>query len=230
MSFDILAPHYRWMEWVLAGEKLQRCRTKFLGDIPAPRNILLLGEGPGRGLVECCRRFGRARITCVDGSPRMLTQARRQLQRDGLSADRVTFVRADALSWTPAGEAYDLICTNFFLDCFRPDQLARLVSQIARAATPEANWLIADFQVPARGLRRLRGRLIVALMYGFFRALTGLTAKQLTAPAPYLIRAGFNLRRRSESEWGLLQSDWWCLGYQSPLTLAVDAVTTDILP
>ena len=29
-SFDLLAPHYRWMEFVLAGRKLQECRTVFL--------------------------------------------------------------------------------------------------------------------------------------------------------------------------------------------------------
>src|SRR5712671_6722984 len=56
VNFDVLARHYRWMELVLAGEKLQRCRTAFLGEIPAARNILLLGEGHGRCLVECCRR------------------------------------------------------------------------------------------------------------------------------------------------------------------------------
>ena len=27
MSFDRLAPHYTWMEAVLAGPRLQRCRT-----------------------------------------------------------------------------------------------------------------------------------------------------------------------------------------------------------
>src|SRR5439155_22241467 len=34
MSFDTLAPHYRWMEFILAGKKLQRCRTAFLDEIP----------------------------------------------------------------------------------------------------------------------------------------------------------------------------------------------------
>jgi len=36
-NFDFLAAHYRWMEWVLAGRKLQRCREAFLGSIPPPR-------------------------------------------------------------------------------------------------------------------------------------------------------------------------------------------------
>src|ERR1041385_77794 len=50
MSFDALAPHYLWMEWLLAGRKLQRCRTAFLDEARAARDILLLGEGNGRFL------------------------------------------------------------------------------------------------------------------------------------------------------------------------------------
>ena len=52
MSFDHLAPHYRWMEWLLAGSKPQRCRTTFLDTLPTARHALLLGEGNGRFLRE----------------------------------------------------------------------------------------------------------------------------------------------------------------------------------
>lgn len=209
MSFDILAPHYRWMECVLAGEKLQRCRTAFLGRVTAARKVLILGEGPGRFLVECRRRLPCARIACVDASERMLAQARRRLPGCRPDANHVTFIHADALEWTPTGGGYDLIVTNFFLDCFRPDQLERMISRLARAAAPDANWLIADFKMPPAGLRRVRGRLILWAMYAFFRAMTRLPARELTAPDSFLERAGFYLHQRVESEWGLLHSDWW---------------------
>ncbi len=76
MSFDRLAPWYRWMELLCAGQKLQRGRIAFLGQIPPPRHILLPGEGHGRTLRECRRRFPEARITCVDASAGMIAQAR----------------------------------------------------------------------------------------------------------------------------------------------------------
>ncbi len=209
MSFDILAPHYRWMEFVLAGEKLQRCRTAFLDEILTARNILLLGEGHGRCLVECRRRFPDARITCVDSSEPMLDQARRRLIRHDLETNRVEFVHADVLHWTPAGHTYDLIVTNFFLDCFRAEQLEQIISRLTVATTPDANWLIADFQTASTGLKRIRSRVILWTMYAFFRAVTRLPAKKLTEPDSYLERAGFALHRRTETEWGLLLSDWW---------------------
>lgn len=209
MSFDILAPHYRWMEFVLAGEKLQRCRTAFLDEIPVARNILLLGEGHGRCLPECRRRFPGARITCVDSSAAMLDQARRRLIRHELDTSLVEFVHADVLHWEPASQPYDLIVTHFFIDCFRSDQLERMIAGLGAATTPDASWLIADFQNAPSGLRRIRTRMILWAMYAFFRRVTRLPAQSLTKPDPYLERAGFALHRRTETEWGLLHSDWW---------------------
>jgi Methyltransferase domain len=209
MSFDTLAPHYRWMEFVLAGEKLQRGRTAFLDEIPVVRNILLVGEGPGRSLLECRRRFGNSPITCLDASKAMLDQARRQLNRRNHGVAPVKFLQADILDWQPGAEIYDLIVTNFFLDCFRADQLLRIISKLGAAAASDAHWLIADFQMPAAGLRRIRSRLILWMMYAFFRTATDLPARRLTAPDLLLERTGFTLHRRIESEWGLLHSDWW---------------------
>ncbi len=209
MSFDTLAPHYRWMESILAGNKLHRCRTAFLDDLPTARNILLLGEGHGRSLVECRRRFPNAHLTCVDASARMLDQARRNLARHKLTTARVAFIHADALHWSPPAASNDLIVTNFFLDCFRAEQVEQIVAHLATAATPEANWLLADFQLPPAGWRRLRSRLIIGSLYTFFRVMTQLPARKLTPPDLFLERAGFRLQRRRESEWGLLHSDWW---------------------
>jgi ubiquinone/menaquinone biosynthesis C-methylase UbiE len=209
MSFDLLAPHYRWMEFILAGEKLQRCRTAFLEELPLARNILLVGEGHGRCLIECRRRFPTAQITCVDASEPMLVQARRQLTRHHPETIRVSFIHADVLNWTPTGADYDLIVTNFFFDCFRADQLEQIIARIAAATSPDANWLIADFQTAPAGWQRIRSRIILWTMYAFFRATTRLPARRLTAPDSYLERAGFARHRHTETEWGLLHSAWW---------------------
>jgi len=209
MSFDNLAPYYRWMEFIFAGGKMHRCRMAFLDQIPQPKNILLLGEGHGRGLVECCRRFADAQITCVDASEQMLVQARRQLARHNLKTSRVEFIHADILNWLPSGKTYDLIVTNFFLDCFTPEQLVRMIPQIASSSARNANWLVADFQIPSTGWRRVRSRLIIWTLYVFFRLTTRLAAHALTKPDSLLEKAGFTLHRRIKNEWGLLHSDWW---------------------
>jgi ubiquinone/menaquinone biosynthesis C-methylase UbiE len=217
MSFDPLARHYRWMELLLAGNKLQRCRTAFLNRVGNAQNILIAGEGNGRFLVECRRKFPAARIIAVDASARMLAAARDRLQRSGLDSDGVQFIHADALNWKHEGAAHDLIVTHFFLDCFPRQQLEQVVANLARSAAPGASWLLADFQVPVRGLRRYRALVIHALMYAFFRVATRLPARRLVPPDDFLKARNFVLQEQRTNEWGLLRSDLWKhTGHHSP--------------
>lgn len=212
MSFDVLAPYYLWMERLSAGGKLQSCRTAFLEMIPTPSSALLLGEGNGRFLAAFCRKFPESYITCVDASARMLDEARRWLLREGLDTKRIRFMQADVLDWTPSVNVYDLVVTHFFFDCFTEDQLQKLLPVIARAAKPQAQWLMADFKMAESGLKRLRSRVILSMLYAFFRCMTGLSASAITPLDPYLLASGFTLKQRRETDWGLLHSDWWSRG------------------
>lgn len=208
-GFDWLAPHYRWMECVLAGPKLQRCRTAFLHSIPAPCNALLLGEGNGRFLIELIRVFPNARFTCVDASARMLDRARARLRARGLDVAAGQFLRANILDWAPPSAQFDLIVSHFFLDCFRPAELEQLIPRLSSAAVPGARWLLADFRQPPSGPAKWRARAILESMYLFFRVAAGLSAARLTPPDALLERHGFTLRDRRLFEWGLLHSDLW---------------------
>ena len=211
MSFDLLAPHYRWMEAVCAAGQLQRCRTALLGAIPAPQQVLVYGEGNGRFLVELCRRFPAVRVTVVEASAVMIDLARARLQRAGLAGAQVAFIHADALTWQPPEGAFDLIVTCFFLDCFREDQLQHLVPAIANAATADAHWLHADFQIAPTGLMRMCSRVIVKFLYVFFRCVTRLPAHELVDVAPCLSAVGFTRLQRREFILGLLFCDLWKL-------------------
>ena len=207
MSFDTLAPYYRTMEWLTAGGVLQRCRTTFLVEAKNSRRALLLGEGPGRFLGELLQTNPRVEVTCVERSPRMIEEARKRLNESELA--RVQFVQADALTWQPPRDKFDLVVTNFFLDCFRREELAALVARIAESATKDARWLLADFREPESGWRRWRGRAALALMYGFFRVATGLSASRLTPPDGFLETGGFHLASRRLANFGLVHSDLW---------------------
>ena len=204
MGFDRLAPFYRVMEMLGAGGKLQHCRLRFLGEIPAPRAILIAGEGHGRFLPECVRRFPEAHVTVVDSSRRMLAISRRKVR-----SSRVDFVHADFLDLVGPSARYDLVVTHFFLDCFPEDELAVVVAKLGRMATPEAHWLLADFEVAPGGAARWRSRLIVAALYRFFRSVTGIHATRLVPPEIMLDKAGFSRHSRETSDWGLLKSEWW---------------------
>ena len=208
-NFDWLAPHYPWMESILAGPKLQRCRAAFLDALPVPKRALIVGQGHGRFVTELLQKYPEAQCTCIDSSRRMLDVTRRRLESLGISAEGVEFVHANILDWKGPQGAYDLVVTHFVLDCFRPEQLARVLPLLAGAATPQARWLLADFQEPAGGLAKWRARAILEMMYLFFRWATSLPASELTPPDALLTQCGFQLRERQVFEWGLLHSDLW---------------------
>lgn len=209
MSFDTLAPIYRPLEAVLAGGTLQQCRTSFLAAAADRQRALLLGEGPGRFLVELVRSHPLIEVTCVERSPAMIQEAKGCLRLEGMDISRIDFQQTDALNWEPSGRGFNLIVTHFFLDCFRPQELGPLVAKLASAAETKAAWLLGDFCIPERGWRRTRARLIHMAMYAFFRTTTGLAARRLTPPDPYLHAAGFRLQSRRLFNQGLIHSDLW---------------------
>jgi len=123
--------------------------------------------------------------------------------------NRISFLQADIRSWQAASQNFDLLVTNFFLDCFNADELDRVIPAVTSTATKDAHWLISDFNIPSRGFAKWRAAIIVGGLYRFFRFAAGLSARQLISPQPWLERAGFRLHRRREIDLGLLRSDWW---------------------
>lgn len=209
MNFDRLAAHYHWLETLCAGSLMQRCRTAFLSRTKHCRRALLVGEGTGKFLVALLRANPRIQITCVEHCAGMIAQTRQRLAIAKLDGSRVEFKQVDARHWVPPVEKFDLIVTHFFLDCFRAEQLQALVPRLAAGATADATWLLADFCVPERGWRRWRAKIILALLYTFFRLTTSLSARRLTPPDSFLTQAGFNLADRRSASFGFAHSDYW---------------------
>ena len=209
MNFDRLAAHYHWMEKIFAGELMQRCRTTFLAHTKDRRHALLVGEGPGKFLVELLRANPQIQITCVEQCEGMIQQARQRLASEQLDEARVSFQQMDVLVWIPPAGKFDLVVTNFFLDCFSAEQLQKLIPRLAGSATTEAIWLLADFRVPERGWRRWRASAILASLYLFFKLMTSLSANWLTPPDNFLAKAGFKLSDRRLLSFGFAHADLW---------------------
>ena len=210
MSFDRVAPHYRWLETITFGTTLQRARTFFVGEATRAKRVLIVGEGNGRFLLELLRDAEGAQIDCVDSSAAMLDLARQRLARHHPDAiGRVRFIRSTLEDWPLPDCRYDLIVTHFVLDCFPPQPLEAVVAKLAHAATPAANWLLADFDYPATPARRLHARLWIAAMYLFFRTVAGIEARSLVDPSLLLQSHGFVCRQRKEFCRGMVKTEVW---------------------
>ncbi|MDB6114231.1 MAG: Methyltransferase type 12 [Lacunisphaera sp.] len=208
MNFDLLAPHYDWMETLTAGGRLQQARTTWLDELDGQRRILSAGEGHGRFAEACATRFPNAAITCVESSKTMLARAQR---RTRAIRGQFRWHCGDLLRWQPE-EKFDAVVTCFFLDCFPPGILTEVVAKLAACAAEDALWIVVDFNIPPRGLRRWRARAVHALMYAFFRRVAALPARRLTPPDELLRAHSFVLVGRREFEWGLIRADLWRRG------------------
>lgn len=210
MSFDTLAPWYRTLEWIAFRDALQRCRVACLGEIAAPRRALIVGEGNGRFLCELLRLHPGVEVDCIDVSQKMLQLARKHAEDEhGHLEKRIRFLHHDITSWNLAERHYDLVVTPFVLDCFPETTLNGIVRKLARAATDDASWLLADFCVPSNGRARLRARGWLAAMYLFFRVSAGIDASELIDPAPFMRAEGFALARQHLFREGMLKSEVW---------------------
>jgi ubiquinone/menaquinone biosynthesis C-methylase UbiE len=210
VSFDAVAPWYRTLERMAFGGDLQRSRVACLDEITAPKRALIVGEGDGRFLCELLRIHPGVEVDCVDASQRMLELAQKRVDEElGDRERRVRFLQHDITSWNPPEHHYDLIVTHFVLDCFPEMELSGVISKLARAATNDANWLLADFRVPRDGMARFRARVWLAAMYLFFRVTARIPANELIDPTPFMESGGFVLTRQHLFRKGMLKSEFW---------------------
>lgn len=200
MSFDFVAPFYRWLETLVFGQQLQAARSAFVRQIGGAQRALVVGDGDGRFLAELVRVQPELDVDYLDASARMLESARARV-----GSERVQFVHADLLEATLPEARYDLVATHFFLDCFAEAGLREVVEKLSGSATDDAIWLVADF----RETRRWFGRLLLATMYLFFRAVAGIEARRLVDYEPLLRAAGFGLTNETISPNELVRSQRW---------------------
>ena len=203
MNCDPIARWYRYGEYLTLGRALENRRREYLDQTAEAKRVLLLGDGDGRFTAEFLKSNRAAQVDSIDLSQNMLQLAARRIAALPFPTPGVRLLRADALT-LPFEGAYDLIITHFFLDCLSDAQIQELVKRIARAATPDAKWIISEFRTP-----NLAGRLLVKALYFSFRLLTGLRINRLPNYSQPLAAHGFKQIGSKTSLFGVLISELW---------------------
>ncbi len=208
-GFDRLAPWYQWLERISYGPYLQWCRTALLPHLLESKSVLILGDGDGRFLEAFLKVNPHALVDSYDISPAMLTLARRRIAKIPGAIERVTIHLADVRTANYPGGKYDLIVTNFVLDCFPKAELEALIAKLIPSLTPQCQWLIGDFALPPSNPARLLARIALWGMYQFFRIVTDLAARQLVDPEPILVQARFSCTHVQTRLNGFLRATLW---------------------
>ena len=118
----------------------------------------------------------------------------------------MSFLCADAVTFTPETGRHDAVTTLFFLDCFDGATASGIVSRVSAALRPDALWAFADFVLPKGRLARLRARVWLGILYAFFRWETGLRVSELPPSEEILAREGWRRVDSVDLQWGLVRS------------------------
>jgi ubiquinone/menaquinone biosynthesis C-methylase UbiE len=188
-NFDFVAAFYPLLEQLVFGSTLSRARSFFIAQAAQGKNVLLIGEGNGRFLLETVMQTSTPAFTVVDSSARMLSAAARRAARIEC-CPKIEFFHADILDWQPALAHYDRIVTHFVLDLYRPYSMRRIIEKISRLATEDALWINVDF---SNANQRLCQSLLMWAQYRFFRICAGIEAPRLFDSGDYFREAGWQI-------------------------------------
>lgn len=209
-NFDSLARSYRWMEYFSCGRILERCRFHFLMRCSHARHALVLGDGDGRFTARFLAANPTVQVDAVDASPAMLAVLRERVRQSCQNADtRLHTIHADLRRFTPTGKDYDLVISHFFLDCLTDSDVTALIARLSTRMSPDAIWLVSEFDVPENGWRRSAARMVIRSLYYAFFILTGLRVRHLPNHTKAFEDNGFYLVEKAASLGGMLIAEVW---------------------
>ncbi len=167
-KFDTIAKYYNFLEILAFGRILYGTRIYLLNRTSNPLNILLVGEGTGCFLKYLVNCYPKSSITILDSSNRMIKimQGHNEISK----VQNITILQQDYFKHAPAIK-YDLIFTNFFLDCFKSSDVLEIVGKIRLMLNGTGEWRDVDFTMPHRRnlLNYNYHQLIFKVLYNSFR-------------------------------------------------------------
>lgn len=204
-GFDLLAPVYDLLAFIVFGRTLRRAQTGLLDELRSARTVLVVGGGTGF-LLEAILARTEARVLHLDLSAGMVRRARRRLERRRpQDLGRVLFVRGD-LRGLPLAGSFDAICTPFVLDLLDASAVLRAVRDLRAVLAPQGVWYDTDFRRAVRGPLRPAADALLAVMYSFFRLTCGIDARRLPAIDASFAAAGLVVRREQSHLGGLVRA------------------------
>lgn len=157
-KFNWIAPYYDRIANFIFGKSILETQRCHLERIPVNANILVLGGGTGKWVLELIKTNKTCKIWFVDASSRMLDRAKVNLK----SIKQISFIHGS--QHEIPNLHFDLIVTHFFLDMFTNQQLHNLIGQLVKSPSSPSLWIVADFEKS-----KYWHSLLLKLMFLFFR-------------------------------------------------------------
>lgn len=138
--FNWIAPYYDRLANFIFGKSILGAQLCHLKYIPVNANILVLGGGTGKWILELIKTDKTCKIWFVEASSKMLDRAKDNLK----NVKQMSFIHGTE-NEVP-NLHFDVIVTHFFLDMFTNQQLHNLIGQLAKNPNSPSLWIVADFE------------------------------------------------------------------------------------
>ncbi|MDH5367382.1 MAG: class I SAM-dependent methyltransferase [Cyclobacteriaceae bacterium] len=171
-GFDLLASFYDRLAKLVFGNNIKKAQCEFIEQIEEGSYILILGGGTGWILNEIFNRKNSVKIVYVDTSLEMIKKAKLTLEENWSS--QVIFVN-DTYQNTITKTPFDVIFTPFFLDMFNDVEVSNIIIELSKNFRTNGIWINTDF----RNTRKINQKLLLKIMYLFFRAVCKIAACKL---------------------------------------------------
>lgn len=180
-NFNFIAPVYDSIAKLVFGKSIRASQLTFISEIKEGEKILIFGGGSGWILKELDHLGLSIKVEYVESSSRMIELAKSKGPYGNIE---VNYVLNDSYCFK---RKFDGVITAFFLDVFNQKSLDQWMINIGQMLKSDGIWLQTDF---VKG-RHFWQRLLLNVMYSFFKLTCGIQGSKLPDFDKYFQQLGF---------------------------------------
>lgn len=179
-NYDHIAGMYDFLSRLVYGRAQVQVQLDLLPYIKPGSRILIVGGGSGWILEEIAARHASGlEMVYVEISIRMLRLSKKRYY----GKNKVSFIHGAIENITPT-DNFDVIITAFLFDNFAKKRATMIFNRLNALLKPSGIWLFADF-VLENGRANFWKKIILKLMYTFFRLICHVEARHLINMTPF---------------------------------------------
>lgn len=198
-NYDSIASIYDFTSRLVFGGAIVKAQVCMMQYIPPHSRILIVGGGTGWILEKIAAQHTEGlEIDYVESSVQMVSLSEK---RDYKRND-VNFIQLPIEAYDIAG-LYDIIITPFIFDNFKKDKLELVFHKLDAALKSNGLWLYADFVYDKRKTPFWQ-KLLLKVMYFFFRITTGIETRELISMDSYF--APYHIEFKASHYFRFMQS------------------------
>lgn len=172
-NYNSIASFYDRLAKMIFGNAIKNAQKFLIQAIRPGSTVLIIGGGSGWILEEITKiRSKGIKITYVELSEKMIALSRK---RD--TGTNEVFFLNESIQDVILDQEFEYVITPFVIDNFSAATAAIVFQKINDLLLPRGIWMFADFQIS--GKNTLWQRMVLKIMYIFFKAICNIEASQL---------------------------------------------------